>query len=147
LRGVAPPILRGNLWGLPGCTLALVDSVAVFVHGKHSTHCITAAADTLLVVTEVCAGVMVEIDRVEVRKWHHLTIRGLTCIRKSRRRGEQVFDVRVDATEFSPPFKRVVETVKLSLHRKANLTVSGETAHFRYVGVPDVLGEGFSTGR
>ena len=134
------------MWGLPGCTLSLVDPVSVLVHWKHTTRCITAAADTLFVVTEVCTGVMVEVDRVEVRKWFHLTICVLACIRKSRRRGEQIFDVRMDATEFSPPFKRVVETVKLSLHRKANFTVSGETAHFRYVGVPDVLGEGFSTG-
>jgi len=89
---------------------------------------------------------VVEISRVKVGKWFHLTIRVLACIRKSRWRSEQILDVRMDSTKLSPPFKRIVETVKFSLHRKANLTAGGETAHFRYVRMPDVLREGFSAG-
>jgi len=81
LRGIAPPVLRRNLWRLPRRTLALVDSVAVLIHGKHATHSITAAADTVFVVTEVRAGVMVEVDRVEIGKWFHLTICVLSGIR------------------------------------------------------------------
>jgi hypothetical protein len=69
------------------------------------------------------------------------TISLTTTIAKSRRRGEQVHNVRVNVAILTSSFKCVVEAVKLSLHREANFPIGRQRTNLGNVRVTNALRE------